>query len=142
MRFPKSEIEISVLVPVVLGVLGGTLAALMGVGGGFVMVPLMLYVLGMRMHVVVGTSLLQILMTTMLVTVLQASQNHAVDFVLALLLASGSTAGAVVGTRWGRRLRADQLKILLAVIVLGVAAKVSFDLVQTPTVLLSHVAGE
>jgi uncharacterized membrane protein YfcA len=142
MRFPKSEIEISILVPVVLGILGGTLAALMGVGGGFVMVPLMLYVLRMRMHVVVGTSLLQILMTTMLVTVLQASQNHAVDFVLALLLASGSTAGAVVGTRWGRRLRADQLKILLALIVLGVAAKVSFDLVQTPSVLLSHVAGE
>jgi uncharacterized membrane protein YfcA len=142
LRFPKSEIEISILVPVVLGVLGGTLAALMGVGGGFVMVPLMLYVLRMRMHVVVGTSLLQILMTTMLVTVLQATQNHAVDFVLALLLASGSTAGAVVGTRWGRRLRADQLKILLAVIVLGVAAKVSYDLVRTPTVLLSHVAGE
>jgi uncharacterized membrane protein YfcA len=142
MRFPKSEIEISVLVPIVLGILAGTLAALMGVGGGFVMVPLMLYVLRMRMHVVVGTSLLQILMTTMLVTVLQASQNHAVDFVLALLLASGSTAGAVVGTRWGRRLRADQLKILLALVVLGVAAKVSFDLVQTPSVLLSHVAGE
>ncbi len=142
MRFPKSEIEISLLVPVVLGVLGGTLAALMGVGGGFVMVPLMLYVLGMRMHVVVGTSLLQILMTTMLVTVLQASQNHAVDFVLALLLAIGSTAGAVVGTRWGRRLRADQLKILLALIVLAVAAKVSVDLVHTPSVLLSHVAGE
>jgi uncharacterized membrane protein YfcA len=142
MRFPKSEIEISILVPIVLGILSGTLAALMGVGGGFVMVPLMLYVLRMRMHVVVGTSLLQILMTTMLVTVLQASQNHAVDFVLALLLASGSTAGAVVGTRWGRRLRADQLKILLALIVLGVAAKVSFDLVQTPSVLLSHVAGE
>jgi hypothetical protein len=96
----------------------------------------------MRMHVVVGTSLLQILMTTMLVTVLQATQNHAVDFVLALLLATGSTAGAVVGTRWGRRLRADQLKILLAVIVLAVAGKVTADLVRTPAVLLSHVAGE
>ncbi|HEX9052802.1 MAG TPA: sulfite exporter TauE/SafE family protein [Anaeromyxobacter sp.] len=142
MSFPKSEIEVSVLVPVVLGVLAGVLAALMGVGGGFVMVPLMLYVLRMRMHVVVGTSLLQILLTTMLVTILQATQNHSVDFVLALLLATGSTAGAVIGTRWGRRLRADQLKILLALIVLGVAAKVSADLVQTPTVFLSHVAGE
>ena len=78
----------------------------------------------------------------MLVTVLQASQNHAVDFVLALLLASGSTAGAVMGTRWGRRLRADQLKILLALIVLGVAAKVTIDLVHAPSILLSHVAGE
>ncbi len=140
--FPKSEIELSFLVPVVLGILGGVLAALMGVGGGFVMVPLMLYVLGMRMHVVVGTSLLQILFTTMLVTVLQATENHAVDFVLALLLATGSTAGAVVGTRWGRRLRADQLKILLAIIVLAVAGKVAVDLLKPPGVLLSHVAGE
>lgn len=141
-RFPKSEIEISFLMPVGLGILGGVLAALMGVGGGFVMVPLMLYVLRMRMHVVVGTSLLQILCTTMLVTVLQATENHAVDFVLALLLATGSTAGAVVGTRWGRRLRADQLKILLAIIVLAVAGKVAVDLLQPPSVLLSHVAGE
>ncbi len=141
-RFPKSEIEVSFFLPVALGAFGGILAALMGVGGGFVMVPLMLYVLRMRMHVVVGTSLLQILLTTMLVTVLQATQNHSVDFVLAILLATGSTAGATIGTRWGRRLRADQLKILLALIVLGVAAKVSFDLVRTPSVLLSHVAGE
>ncbi len=142
MAFPKSEIEISFLLPVLLGVFGGVLAALMGVGGGFVMVPLMLYVLRMRMHVVVGTSLLQILFTTMLVTVLQAAQNHTVDFVLAFLLATGSTAGAVIGTRFGRRLRADQLKILLALIVLGVAAKVTFDLLQAPRILLSHVAGE
>jgi uncharacterized membrane protein YfcA len=142
MRFPRSEVEVSVLVPVVLGVLGGVLAALMGVGGGFIMVPLMLYVLRMRMHVVAGTSLLQILLTCMLVTVLQATQNHTVDVVLAVLLATGSTTGAVLGTRWGRRLRADQLKILLAVIVLGVAAKVTMDLLRAPTVLLSHVAGE
>ena len=141
-RFPKSEIELSFLVPVALGIVGGVLAALMGVGGGFVMVPLMLYVLRMRMHMVVGTSLLQILFTTMLVTVLQATQNHTVDVVLAFLLAIGSTAGAVIGTRWGRRLRADQLKILLAVIVLAVAAKVTVDLARTPSVLLSHVAGE
>jgi uncharacterized membrane protein YfcA len=142
MRFPKSEIEVSFLVPVALGAVGGVLAALMGVGGGFVMVPLMLYVLRMRMHLVVGTSLLQILFTTVLVTVLQATENHTVDFVLAFVLAIGSTAGAVVGARWGRRLRADQLKILLAIIVLGVAAKVTVDLLQTPKVMLSHVAGE
>jgi uncharacterized membrane protein YfcA len=141
-RFPKSEIEVSFLLPVAMGVLGGILAALMGVGGGFVMVPLMLYVLRMRMHVVVGTSLFQILFTSGLVTVLQAAQNHTVDCVLALLLATGSTAGAVIGTRWGRRLRADQLKILLALIVLGVAVKVTVDTLRTPSVLLSHVAGE
>ncbi|HWT77650.1 MAG TPA: sulfite exporter TauE/SafE family protein [Candidatus Methylomirabilis sp.] len=142
MRFPRSEIEASFLMPMALGILGGVLAALMGVGGGFVMVPLMLYVLRMRMHVVAGTSLLQILLTCMLVTVLQANQNHTVDFVLAFVLASGSTAGAVIGTRWGRRLRADQLKILLALIVLGVAAKVTVDLFQVPRVFLSYVAGE
>jgi uncharacterized membrane protein YfcA len=142
MRFPRSEIEVSFLVPVALGVLAGVLAALMGVGGGFIMVPLMLYVLRMRMHVVAGTSLLQILLTCMLVTVLQATQNHTVDVVLAVLLATGSTTGAVLGTRWGRRLRADQLKILLAIVVLGVTAKVTMDLLRAPTVLLSHVAGE
>jgi len=142
MRFPRSEIEVSFLVPVALGTLGGLLAALMGVGGGFVMVPLMLYVLRMRMHVVAGTSLLQILFTCLLVTVLQAAENHTVDFVLAFLLAIGSTVGAVAGTRWGRRLRADQLKILLAVIVLAVAAKVTVDLLQPPKIMLSHVAGE
>jgi uncharacterized membrane protein YfcA len=140
--FPKSEIEVSLLLPVAMGILAGILAAMMGVGGGFIMVPLMLYVLRMRMHVVAGTSLFQILCTCMLVTVLQAAQNHTVDFVLAFLLAVGSTAGAMVGTRLGRRLRADQLKILLALIVLGVAAKVGTDLFRTPAFFLSHVAGE
>jgi uncharacterized membrane protein YfcA len=141
-RFPKSEVQVSFLVPAVLGVFAGILAAMMGVGGGFIMVPLMLYVLRMRMHVVAGTSLFQVLCTCMLVTVLQAAQNHTVDFVLAFLLAVGSTAGAMVGTRLGRRLRADQLKILLALIVLGVAAKVGTDLFRTPAFFLSHVAGE
>jgi uncharacterized membrane protein YfcA len=142
MRFPRSEIEVSFLVPVALGVLAGVLAALMGVGGGFIMVPLMLYVLRMRMHVVAGTSLLQILLTCTLVTILQADENHTVDFVLAFLLATGSTVAAMAGARFGRRLRADQLKILLALIVLGVAADVTVGLFRAPRVLLSHVAGE
>jgi uncharacterized membrane protein YfcA len=142
MRFPRSEVEVSILVPVALGVLAGVLAALMGVGGGFIMVPLMLYVLRMRMHVVAGTSLLQILLTCTLVTVLQADENHTVDFVLAFLLATGSTVAAMAGARFGRRLRADQLKILLALIVLGVAADVTVGLFRAPRVFLSHVAGE
>jgi uncharacterized membrane protein YfcA len=141
-RFPRSDIEISFLLPVALGVLGGVLAALMGVGGGFIMVPLMLYVLRMRMHVVAGTSLLQILFTCVLVTILQADENHTVDFVLAFVLATGSTVAAMAGARFGRRLRSDQLKILLALIVLGVAADVTVGLVRPPGVLLSHVAGE
>jgi uncharacterized membrane protein YfcA len=142
MRFPRSDIEVSVLLPLSLGVLAGVLAALMGVGGGFIMVPLMLYVLRMRRHVVAGTSLLQVLLTCMLVTVLQAGENHTVDVVLAVLIATGSTCGAMLGAQWGRRLRADQLKVLLALIVLGVAAKVTVNLLQPPTVLLSYVAGE
>jgi uncharacterized membrane protein YfcA len=141
-RFPKSEIEVSFALPLILGVLSGILAAMMGVSGGFIMVPLMLYVLHMRMHVAAGTSLFQNLCTCLFVTVLQASQNHNVDPVLALLLGAGSTISAMVGARMGRRLRADQLKILLALIVLAVAAKVAGDLFRVPHVLLSHVAGQ
>ena len=139
--FPKSEIEVSFLLPVAMGIVGGILAGMMGVGGGFVLVPLMLYVLRMRMHVVAGTSLFQILLTCILVTVLQAAENHTVDFILAFLLAIGSTVGATLGTKLGRRLRADQLKILLALIVLCVAVKVGVDLFLTPQILLSHLAG-
>jgi uncharacterized membrane protein YfcA len=141
-RFPRSEIEVSLLMPIAMGILSGILASMMGVGGGFVMVPLMLYVLHMRMHLIAGTSLFQILLTCTLVTVLQSHQNHTVDFPLAFLLAAGSTSGAIAGTRFGRRLRADQLKILLALIVLGVAAIVTLNLFRTPALLLSYVAGE
>ena len=139
--FPKSEIEVSFLLPVAMGIVGGILAGMMGVGGGFILVPQMLYVLRMRMHVVAGTSLFQVLLTCTLVTVLQSAQNHTVDSILAFLLAIGSSVGATVGTKLGRRLRADQLKILLALIVLSVAVKVSVDLFLTPQILLSHLAG-
>ena len=141
MTFEKSEIEVSVLLPAVMGFVGGVLAAMMGVGGGFIMVPLMLYVLRMRMHVVAGTSLFQILLTCMLVTVLQSVNNHTVDFILAFILAMGSTVGAMAGTVLGRRLRGDQLKILLAIIVIAVAIKVGTQLLGTPALMLSHLAG-
>jgi uncharacterized membrane protein YfcA len=109
------------------------------VGGGFMLVPLMLYVLGMRMHMVAGTSLFQILCTCGVVTVLQAAENVSVDPVLAVLIALGSTSGALVGTRIGRKLRADELKALLALIVLGVGAKCLWDILRTPVLLISHV---
>jgi len=141
-RFPKSDIRVSLLVPVAFGMVAGILAAMMGVGGGFIMLPLMLYVLRMRIHVAAGTSLFQILCTCMLVTVLQAAQNHTVDFVLAFLLAVGTTTGAMVGAKAGRRLRAEQLKILLALIILMVAGQIGWDLFRTPAIFLSHVAGE
>ncbi len=96
----------------------GILAAIMGVGGGFIMVPVMVYMLRMPMHVVVGTSLLQILFTCINVTIMQSVTNHTVDLVLAIILLLGSTLGAQFGVRLSRRLKADQLKILLASIVL------------------------
>ena len=141
-RFPTSDIQVSFLLPAAFGILAGILAAMMGVGGGFIMLPLMLYVLRMRIHVAAGTSLFQILCTCMLVTVLQCGLNHTVDFVLAFLLAMGSMAGAIVGAKLGRRLRADQLKILLALIILAVACEVGVDLFRTPATFLSHVAGQ
>jgi uncharacterized membrane protein YfcA len=140
-HFEKSGITHSVLVPIVLGGFVGVLAAIMGVGGGFLMVPIMVYMLRMPMHVVVGTSLFQILFTCIEVTFLQAYTNHSVDFVLAVLLLLGSTLGAQVGAVMGRKLKADQLKILLAGIVLVVTVKIIFELTLTPSLLISQAGG-
>jgi uncharacterized membrane protein YfcA len=140
-RFEKSGVTHSALVPVVLGAFVGVLAAIMGVGGGFLMVPVMVYGLRMPMHVVVGTSLFQILFTCIEVTFLQAYTNHNVDFILAVLLLLGSTVGAQIGTLMGRRLKADQLKILLSVIVLAVTLKIVLDLALTPSLLIAQAGG-
>lgn len=139
--FPRSKVTISALVPFLLGTLVGTLAAIMGVGGGFIMVPIMIYLLRMPMHVVVGTSLFQILFTCINVTVLQSYMNHTVDFVLALLLLLGSVVGAQIGIRVGRRLKADQLKILMAVLVLGVMVKMLLGLLLRPDFLVTYKGG-
>lgn len=140
-RFEKSGVTHSVIVPVVLGGFVGVLAAIMGVGGGFLMVPVMFYVLRMPMHVIVGTSLFQILFTCIEVTFLQSYTNHTVDFVLAVLLLLGSTFGAQVGAVLGRKLKGDQLKIVLAAIVLVVTVKIVFELTLTPSILLSQAGG-
>lgn len=140
MDFPKSGVRHSALVPIALCVLVGILAAVMGVGGGFIMLPMMVYLLRMPMHVAVGTDLFQILFTCAGVTFMQATTNHTVDLVLALLLALGSTIGAQVGARVGRRLHGDQLKILLASIVLLVMVKMTVGLVMTPSNLLSYAS--
>ncbi|MEJ2185115.1 MAG: sulfite exporter TauE/SafE family protein, partial [Gemmatimonadota bacterium] len=141
MHFRRSNVRLSVLMPLLLGFLVGVLAAIMGVGGGFIMVPVMVYLLRMPMHVVVGTSLFQILFTCINVTVLQASVNHTVDFVLALFLLMGSVVGAQLGAVVSKRLKADQLKILMAIIVLVVTAKMLFGLLATPSFLLSYAGG-
>ncbi len=140
-HFEKSGVTHSLLLPVIFGGFVGILAAVMGVGGGFLMVPVMVYILRMPMHVVVGTSLFQILFNCIEVTFLQAYTNHTVDFVLAVLLLIGSTFGAQIGAAFGRKLKGEQLKVILAVIVLVVTAKIVFDLALTPSLLLSQAGG-
>lgn len=140
--FERSGIVLSPIVPLFLGGVVGVLAAIMGVGGGFIMVPIMVYLLRMPMHVVVGTSLFQILFTCVNVTIMQAYSNQTVDFVLAVLLLIGSTVGAQIGTKLGKRLKADQLKILLASLVLIVMVKMLIGLLLQPHVLLSYYGGD
>jgi uncharacterized membrane protein YfcA len=140
-HFEKSGVTHSTLVPIFLGAFVGVLAAIMGVGGGFLMVPIMFYVLRMPMHVIVGTSLFQILFTCIEVTFLQSYTNHTVDFTLAVLLLLGSSIGAQVGAVFGRKLKGEQLKILLAIIVLVVTVKIIFELTLTPSLLLSQAGG-
>jgi hypothetical protein len=135
MRFRRSKLYISALLPLSVGVFVGMLSAIMGVGGGFVMVPAMIYLLGMPTSVVVGTSLFQIIFVTANVTFLQSVNNQTVDVVLALLLVLGSVIGAQFGTMWGARLRGEHLRGLLGLIVLAVAARVAFDLTVAPAAL-------
>jgi uncharacterized protein len=139
MRFRRSKLYISALLPLALGFAVGVLSAVMGVGGGFVMVPAMIYVLGMPTAVVPGTSLFQIIFVAAIVTVLQAVENGTVDVVLALLLLVGGVIGAQFGTRIGARLRDEQLRALLALIVLAVAVKLCADLTIRPDSLYSLI---
>jgi len=139
--FEKSGVTHSALLPLVLGTFVGVLAAIMGVGGGFLMVPVMIYLLRMPMHVVVGTSLFQIMFTCTEVTFLQSYSNHTVDFLLALLLLVGSVFGAQIGTILGRKLHGEQLKILLSIIVLAVTVKIILELVMEPSLLLAYGGG-
>jgi hypothetical protein len=131
-RFRQSRLYISCLPPLGLGVFVGLLTALMGVGGGFFLIPAMIYLLGMPTSIVVGTSLFQITFVTAIATFLQAYQNQSVDIVLAFLLLVGSVIGAQVGSRWGARLAGEQLRGLLALLVVGVALKLAVDMVLTP----------
>ena len=134
-RFRRSKLYISALLPLGLGFLVGILGAVLGIGGGFVLVPAMIYTLGMPTAVVPGTSLLQIIFVAANVTFLQAYTNRTVDAVLALVLLVGGVIGAQLGTRWGTRLRGEQLRFLLALLVLAVAAKLAHDLTIRPASL-------
>ncbi len=139
MRFRKSMLYISALLPMGIGFVVGVLSAIMGVGGGFAMVPAMIYLLGMPTRVVVGTSLFQVTFVTANVTVLQAVHTRTVDVVLAMLLLVGGVIGAQVGVRIGARLAGEHLRILLAVLVIAVGAKMTYDLIRHPVDLFSSV---
>jgi uncharacterized membrane protein YfcA len=139
LRFRRSKLYISALLPIFLGFFVGVLSAVLGVGGGFIMVPAMIYLLRMPTQVVPGTSLFQIIFVTSSVTVLQAIENNTVDVVLALVLLVGGVIGAQLGTRWGAKLRGEELRALMALLVLAVAAKLVFDLTVRPDNLFSVV---
>ncbi len=134
-RFRKSRLYISALLPFSVGILVGVLSAIMGVGGGFVMVPAMVYFLGMPTAVVVGTSLYQIIFVTANVTIFQAVMNQTVDIPLALFLMAGGVIGAQFGTRIGAKLPGEQLRGLLALMVLAVCGKILYKLMATPNSL-------
>jgi uncharacterized membrane protein YfcA len=133
--YPVSGVRMSALGPLVLGAAVGVMTSLMGVGGGFIMVPVMIYVLKMPTKIVVGTSLFQLLFTTAAVSVMQAGVNHSVDPFLALILILGSVLGTKLGVPLGARLPAEKLRLILALVVVAVAAKMVVTLVVAP----SHV---
>lgn len=140
-KFRISGLYISVLPPLVIGALVGFLSAVMGVGGGFIMVPAMIYLLGMPTKVVIGTSLFQIIFVTAFTTLMHAISSQSVDIMLAVLLILGGVIGAQFGAKVGLRLKAEQLRGLLAVLVLAVAIKIALDLLLTPDELYSVTKG-
>ena len=137
MRFNRSKLYISAIPPLLLGLVVGLLAAIMGVGGGFIMVPAMIYLLRMPTNVVVGTSLFQIVFLTAATTVLHASQNYNVDVVLAVILMAGGVIGAQFGAVAGERLKGEQLRFLLAAFILAVCARFAWQLIARPSELYS-----
>jgi hypothetical protein len=136
-RFHRSRLYISALMPLFLGLVAGILVAIMGIGGGFLLVPAMIYLIGVPTQVVIGTSLFQITFVTAATTLLHAVNNQSVDIILALALIVGGATGAQFGSSAGGRLRPEQLRILLALIVLAVCGKLGYDLIATPDELYS-----
>ena len=136
-RFKRSRLYISVIPPLVIGAAVGVLSAIMGVGGGFVMVPAMIYLLEMPTAVTIGTSLFQVIFVAANAAFLQAAMNHTVDVVLAFLLLVSGVVGAQFGARWSSRIPGRYLRALLAVMVVGVAVKLGFDLPLPPADLFS-----
>jgi uncharacterized membrane protein YfcA len=137
MHFHRSGLHTTAIFPFTIGTIVGIMAAILGVGGGFIMVPAMIYIIGMPTIAAIGTDLFQIVLTSANVTLQQAFVNKTVDLLLALILLFGSTIGAQFGAIAGRRLKGEQIRILLAIIVLILAVKIFFDLILTPSDLVS-----
>ena len=137
LRFHRSKLYISTIPPIVIGFFVGVLSAMMGVGGGFIIIPAMVYLLGMSTNVVVGTSLFQIIFVTANSTFFQSYLNQTVDIVLASLMIVGGVIGAQIGARLGTKLKAESLRGILAILVLSVCAKIFTDLTLTPADLFS-----
>lgn len=140
-KFRVSGLYISVIPPLLVGAFVGLLAAIMGVGGGFILVPAMIYLLGMPTKVVIGTSLFQIIFVTAFTTLLHATTNYTVDIILAALLIVGGVIGAQIGARIGVKMRAESLRILLSALVLAVCVQLALDLVIKPAELYSAERG-
>jgi uncharacterized membrane protein YfcA len=136
-RFRKSKLYISILLPILIGILVGILAAIMGVGGGFIIVPAMIYLLGMPTSLVVGTSLFQIIFVAANTTILQASQNQTVDIVLATILLLGSVLGVQIGAKFTNVLKGEYLRLILSTIIILVSLKLLSDLITAPSDLFS-----
>jgi uncharacterized membrane protein YfcA len=141
MRFKRSKLYVSALLPLAIGALVGLLVAMMGVGGGFLMVPAMIYLLGMPTQPVIGTSLFQITFVTAATALLQATVNQSVDIVLALLLLVTGVIGAQIGARLSPKIKGEHLRIMLALIVLAVAIRLALELVIPPSELFSLSSG-
>ncbi|WP_431856847.1 sulfite exporter TauE/SafE family protein [Azospirillum sp.] len=141
MRFQRSKLYISALLPAGIGAVGGVLVAIMGIGGGFLLVPAMIYLLNMPVALVAGTSLFQIIFVTAVTTLLQASSNQTVDVMLAFLLLVGGVVGAQFGTRAGSRIRGEVARTLLGLLVVSVALRLAWDLVARPEDLFSVITG-
>lgn len=142
LRFRVSKLYISALPPIGLGLFSGFLSGIMGIGGGFIMVPAMIYILRMPAAAVVGTSLFQVLCVTIFTTFLQAYVNHTVDLLLALLLMLGGVIGVQYGQRVGARLRSDQLRLMIALLIVAMALRLSIDLLAAPNDIYSIAPAE
>ena len=141
MRFRKSKLYVSIIPVIGLGAAIGVLAGIMGVGGGFIIVPAMIYLLKVPTNVVIGTSLLQITMVAAFTTVIQATTNQSVDIVLGLILMVGGVIGAQYGVKVGQKLRGEQLRALLGALVLTVALRLAYNLFVTPSNIFTVTAG-